>query len=148
MEMMELADFKHKTRIQIRFKDIDKLGHVNNANHITYLELSRVNYLNDVFKQLIDWSKEGIILARIEVDFKSPIYLEDEVWVYSRVSKIGNSSYDMEYVIVRIVEGVSKIAAEGKSVQVCFNYETNKSMKMPEEWKKYMLTFENKIQLG
>ncbi|MFN0188728.1 MAG: acyl-CoA thioesterase [Bacteroidia bacterium] len=145
--MMELADFKHKTRIQIRFKDIDKLGHVNNANHITYLELSRVNYLNDVFKQLIDWSKEGIILARIEVDYKSPIYLEDEVWVYSRVSKIGNSSYDMEYVIVRIVEGVSKIAAEGKSVQVCFNYETNKSMKMPEEWKKYMLTFENKIQL-
>ena len=63
---MELTDFKHKTRIQIRFKDIDKLGHVNNANHITYLELARVNYLNDVFKQLIDWSKEGIILARIE----------------------------------------------------------------------------------
>ncbi len=148
MEMMELADFKHKTRIQIRFKDIDKLGHVNNANHITYLELSRVNYLNDVFKQLIDWSKEGIILARIEVDFKSPIYLEDEVWVYSRVSKIGNSSYDMEYVIVRIVEGVSKIAAEGKSVQVCFNYETNKAMKMPEEWKEYMLNFEDNIQLG
>ena len=98
MEIMKLADFKHKTRIQIRFKDIDKLGHVNNANHITYLELSRVNYLSDVFKQLIDWSKEGIILVHIEVDYKSPIYLEDEVWVYSRVSKIGNSSYDMEYV--------------------------------------------------
>ncbi len=147
MEMMELADFKHKTRIQIRFKDIDKLGHVNNANHITYLELSRVNYLNDVFKQLIDWSKEGIILAHIEVDYKSPIYLEDEVWVHSRVSKIGNSSYDMEYVIVRIVEGVSQIAAVGKSVQVCFNYETNKSMKMPDEWRKYMLNFEDNILL-
>ena len=148
MEMMELADFKHKTRIQIRFKDIDKLGHVNNANHITYLELSRVNYLNDVFIQLIDWSKEGIILAHIAVDYKSPIYLEDEVWVHSRVSKIGNSSYDMEYVIVRIVDGVSQIAAIGKSVQVCFNYETNRTMKMPEEWKKYMLNFEDNIQLG
>jgi acyl-CoA thioester hydrolase len=148
MENMELSGFKHKTRIQIRFKDIDKLGHVNNANHITYLELSRVNYLNDVFKQLIDWSKEGIILARIEVDFKRPIYLEDEVWVYSRVSKIGNSSYDMEYVIVRIVDGVYQIAAEGKSVQVCFNYESNKTMKMPDEWKKCMLKFEDNISLG
>ena len=148
MEMMELTDFKHKTRIQIRFKDIDKLGHVNNANHITYLELARVNYLNDVFKQLIDWSKEGIILARIEVDYKSPIYLEDEVWVYARVSKIGNSSYDMEYVIVRSVNGNAQIAAFAKSVQVCFNYETNKSMKMPEIWKNYMLSFEDNIQQG
>ena len=145
---MELTDFKHKTRIQIRFKDIDKLGHVNNANHITYLELSRVNYLNDVFKQLIDWSKEGIILARIEVDYKHPIYLEDEVWVHSRVSKIGNSSYDMEYVIVCMVDGLPRVAAIGKSVQVCFNYETNKTMKMPDVWKNYMLNFEGNILLG
>ena len=38
--------FRHKTKIQIRFKDIDKLGHVNNANHITYFELARVDYFD------------------------------------------------------------------------------------------------------
>ena len=48
MEMMELTDFKHKTRIQIRFKDIDKQGHVNNANHIMCLN----NWLIGVKKEL------------------------------------------------------------------------------------------------
>ncbi len=139
---MDLSTFKHKTRIQVRFKDIDKLGHVNNANHLTYFELSRVNYLDDVFKTPIDWSKEGIILARMEVDYKSPILLEDEVWVYSKVNRIGSSSYDMGYVIVRITNGVTSVAAIGKSVQVCFNYETNKPMIMPSEWRRFIEDFE------
>lgn len=139
---MDLSTFKHKTKIQVRFKDVDKLGHVNNANHLTYFELSRVHYLADVIKTPIDWSKEGIILARIEVDYKSPILLEDEVWVYSRVSRLGSSSYDMVYVIVRIAKGVSYVAAIGKSVQVCFDYETSKPMKMPDVWRTDIENFE------
>ena len=35
--MSETAVFRHRTSIQIRFKDIDSMGHVNNANHFTYL---------------------------------------------------------------------------------------------------------------
>ncbi|MBK7964723.1 MAG: acyl-CoA thioesterase [Bacteroidetes bacterium] len=139
---MDLSTFKHKTRIQVRFKDIDKLGHVNNANHLTYFELSRVNYLADVIKTPIDWSKDGIILARIEVDYKSPILLEDEVWVYAKVSRLGTSSYDMDYVIVRIANDVTTLAALGKSVQVCFNYETSKPIKMPPDWRAFIENFE------
>lgn len=139
---MDLSTFNHKTRIQVRFKDIDKLGHVNNANHLTYFELSRVNYLADVIKTPIDWSRDGIILARIEIDYKSPILLEDDVWVHAKVSRIGSSSYDMEYVIVRIANDVSSVAALGRSVQVCFNYETNKPMQMPTEWRSFIEEFE------
>lgn len=139
---MDLSIFKHKTRIQVRFKDIDKLGHVNNANHLTYFELSRVQYLADVIKSPIDWSKDGIILARIEVDYKAPILLEDEVWVYTRVSRLGTSSYDMDYAIVRIANNFSAIAALGKSVQVCYNYEKHTPMKMPSEWRNYIESFE------
>jgi acyl-CoA thioester hydrolase len=139
---MDLSIFKHKTKIQVRFKDIDKLGHVNNANHLTYFELSRVSYLADVIKSPIDWSKDGIILARIEIDYKSPILLEDEVWVYTRVSRLGSSSYDMDYAIVCISNNVSKVAAVGKSVQVCFSYETNTSMKMPAQWRSFIESFE------
>lgn len=139
---MDLSTFKHKTRVQVRFKDIDKLGHVNNANHLTYFELSRVHYLADVIKTPIDWSKEGIILARIEVDYKSPILMDDEVWVYSRVSRMGASSYDMEYMIVRVSNGISALAALGKSVQVCFDYETNKPMQMPVAWCSDITDFE------
>jgi acyl-CoA thioesterase FadM len=39
-----LETYIHKLKIQILFKDIDKQGHVNNANHITYFETARVDY--------------------------------------------------------------------------------------------------------
>ena len=56
-----MMSFKHKTDIQIRFKDIDQLGHVNNANHITYFETSRVNYFKDVFKNETNWKETAIV---------------------------------------------------------------------------------------
>lgn len=40
-----MQGFKHKTPIQIRFKDIDAFRHVNNANHFTYLEIARTHIL-------------------------------------------------------------------------------------------------------
>ncbi len=57
--------FKSKTQIQIRFKDIDKLGHVNNSNHITYFEIARLDYFHELTQDelKIDWKNQGIILA-------------------------------------------------------------------------------------
>jgi acyl-CoA thioester hydrolase len=60
--------FRHKTPIQIRFKDVDRLGHVNNANHVTYFELARVEYFNELMGDMkIDWENESLILAKIEM---------------------------------------------------------------------------------
>lgn len=105
--------FKHKTRIQIRFKDVDKMGHVNNANHITYFELARMAYFAEVVEGSIDWVRQGIILAHTEIDYKSPILLEDEVWVHSRVSRLGRSSFEVEYVITRTAGGISSWRQSG-----------------------------------
>ena len=134
--------FKQKTPIQIRFKDIDRLGHVNNANHVTYFELARVDYFNalagDDIK--IDWDNEGVILAKIEMEYKQPILLDDKVFVYTWVSRIGKSSFDMSCSIVRVVNGVEVEAAKGLAIIVCFNYRTNQSMLIPETWKAKMVT--------
>ena len=105
---MSEQPFKHKTPIQIRFKDIDKLGHVNNANHVTYFELARVDYF-DAFaadNNKIDWVNEGVILAKIEMEYKQPILLEDKVFVYTWVSKMGAKSFDMSCSIVKSENGV------------------------------------------
>jgi acyl-CoA thioester hydrolase len=83
--------YKHKTPIQIRFKDIDKLGHVNNANHITYFELARIHYFRDVINESVNWNEQGVILAKTEINYHRPILLSDNVFVYSRVSKMAVS---------------------------------------------------------
>ena len=98
--------------IQVRFRDLDALGHVNNAVYLTYLEVARVAYFSRLQR---DWLEKGhFILARAEVDFLRPILLEDPVEVGVRVARLGRSSFDMEYLVLAAGEE----AARGKTVQV------------------------------
>src|SRR5579862_452703 len=94
--------YKHKTPIQIRFKDVDMMGHVNNATYHAYIELARITYFNDVLGSKVDWRKQdGVILARTEIDYKQPIFFDDKICVHTRCSKLGNKSLDLSWVIVR-----------------------------------------------
>lgn len=133
--------YKHKTPIQIRFKDVDRLGHVNNANHITYFELARVEYFSALMGDVkIDWESESLILAKMEMEYKQPILLEDKVYCYTWVSRMGSKSFDMSCSIVKELNGVEVEAAKGLAVIVCFNYKTNQTIAVPEDWKKKMLS--------
>ena len=98
--------------IQVRFRDLDALGHVNNAVYLTYLEVARAAYFSRLEP---DWVGKGhFILARAEVDFLRPILLEDSVEVGVRVTRLGRSSFDMEHLVLAAGEE----AARGKTVQV------------------------------
>ena len=133
--------YRHKTFIQIRFKDVDRLGHVNNANHITYFELARVDYFNALMgKEIrIDWESESLILAKIEMEYKQPILLDDHIRVYTWVSRLGSKSFDMSCSIVKEEQGVETEMAKGLAVIVCYNYKLNQTIQIPEAWKEKMM---------
>lgn len=137
-----MNNFKHKTPIQVRFKDIDALNHVNNANHITYFELARVKYFDDVVNEEVNWSEQGIILAKITVDYKAPIYFKDKLFVYTKCIRLGNKSFDLAYSLLREKDGKETELATGSSVQVCFDYKNQATIAIPESWKKKVRTFE------
>ena len=118
-----MADFPFVVHERVRLRDIDAFGHVNNAVYSTYLEQARL----DVLGQL--WS---VILARVEIDFRSEIRLGDDVEVHSRCSRIGTKSFDLEHEI-RVGH---RIAAEAKSVLVGFDYETRRSAELTDELRK------------
>lgn len=131
---------KHKTPIQIRFKDVDKLGHVNNANHLSYFELARTVYFKDVIKTGIDWSKQGLILAKASVDYKAPVHFEDDIYVYTWCTRIGNKSFDLSYSLVKLSNGIETELAEGLSVLVCYDYTQGISIPVPVAWAEMMRT--------
>jgi acyl-CoA thioester hydrolase len=137
---ISLNDFKYKTPIPIRFSDIDLFGHANNALFLTYFEQARSNYWNEIIHW--DWNARGIILAKAEVEFINPIVLTDQIFAYVRTSRIGNSSWDIEYVLVAEKEGKQTIKAKGKTIQVCFDYQNNCSAPIPEKEKQAMINFE------
>lgn len=132
---MKYNDFIHATPIQLRFKDVDRQGHVNNANHITYFETASVNYFIDVLGKNIDWDATGVLLAHTELDYLEPIFLEDEIIVFTKVSKLGTKSFEVENVIVKKIDDKLTQCATGKSVFVCYDYHQKKSIQIPIEWR-------------
>lgn len=122
------------TPVQIRFSDIDKMGHVNNATYVTYLELARLDYFQKIGGK-IDWHKLGIILGRIEINYVAPVVLHDIIVVKTWCSRLGTKSFDLSHSIIKIKNSLETEMVNAVTVIVCFDYEINKSAVMPYEWK-------------
>lgn len=131
---------KHRTSIQIRFKDVDALGHVNNANHLTYFEYARIQFFDELIGGDIDWQTEGMILAHQQVGYKKPIFLKDTISVITWFVKSGTTSFELAYEIVRTEkDGSETVCATGTSVQVCYNYKEQKPIPVPQRWLEKMI---------
>jgi acyl-CoA thioester hydrolase len=124
---MDGFDFVH--REAVRFRDLDGMGHVNNAVFMTYMETARLNYFRSL--GLGDNPLEGMILARAEVDFRSPIELGEQVEVGVRAGRIGTKSFELD----QEVRADRRVAAEGRFVLVAYDYTTNQSQEIPDSWR-------------
>ncbi len=136
--------FRHVTRLTVRFGDMDAMGHVNNAKFLTYMEQGRILYTQDVVAvDTSDWNNLGIILARVELDYKLPITFGETVIVYTRCSRIGNKSFDLDYVLLLEREdGNHPVAATGKSVMVAYDYATGQTIAMADRHRQRIIAYE------
>lgn len=126
---------KITTPIQIRFSDVDMAQHVHNAVYLQWFELGRMSFLESIIPKDHDWKAQGLILARNEVDYRMPVRLRDtlvaEVWC----SAVGSKSFDLSYIIRRSNGERPGICAEGRSVMVCFDYNTQRTIAVPDHWR-------------
>lgn len=129
---------KKAYHIQVRFSDIDALGHVNNARFLEYFELARVYFFNEVVGKQWDWNKHGLILAKNEVEYLQPVFLNDYVQVHLWCDRMGNKSFDMAYELTAGEGEEMVIKAKGKSVVVCIDYKTQQTIPVPQEWRDKM----------
>lgn len=134
-------EFRHSTPVQVRFRDIDAFGHVNNAVVSTYVELARVSYLRDVLQldPVGPVNRMPLILAMIKVDYLSPIMLADAVRIGSRVDWIGRTSIGMSH---RLAAESGRDLAQAASVLVTYDYEQARPMPVPEPWRSALATHE------
>ena len=125
---------QHTSKINIRFRDIDAMGHVNNAVYLTYFEEARIAMFKDMIKTEWNWKKNGVLLVKNEVEYLRPILSRDEVFITTRIEKIGTKSFDVGYVFANAQNSI--IYTKGKSVLVCFDYEKQETINFPDEWRK------------
>jgi acyl-CoA thioester hydrolase len=117
-------EFVHPERV--RFRDVDALGHVNNAVFLTYLEEARIAYL-------LRFGAEAasMIMAHVEIDFRAPLRAGDELEIGVRPSAVGTKSFELDYE----VRSRAIVAAEAKTVIVSYDYESGRSVELPQTWR-------------
>ncbi len=139
-----MEGFHFKIQIPLRFSDIDAFGHVNNATYLTYFEIARSAYWEEIIEW--DWKSLGIIIRKSVVDYIKPIMLSDKIFAYVRTSKIGNSSFELEYVLVKKLDEMEEICTTGQTICVCFDYLNQKPAGIPEH-QRYLMEKSMKLDL-
>lgn len=134
------TDFKLKVPLQVRFRDTDAMGHVNNAVFLTYLEFARMKYWEAVTGAR-DYAQADFILAAAEIDYRSPLKLGEDAAVHVRVSALRRSSWVMEYRVVAGPQG--RLVAEATTVQACYDYAKEKVKRLDDDTRRAIAEFEN-----
>lgn len=122
-------------KIQIRYADLDALGHVNNSNYLTYFEIARVHYFNALLGKDWDWRNEGMILANSSLEFLKPLLIQHEAEVKISTLSVGTKSFELYYEIS--VDDV--VFCSGKSVMVAFNSLRNETIPIPSVMREGLL---------
>ena len=132
-----MEGFNFKLPIQLRYSDFDMLGHMNSAQYATLIELGRVEYYRHINWNLNDVSN---VVASFTIDYLNQIIPTDKVNVWIRVVKLGNKSFNMEYLLVSAENDT--IFAKASTIQVCILKKDNSSTPIPAEIKIAISNFE------
>lgn len=136
-----MDNFKHRLPIQIRFNDIDSLGHVNNAIYLTYFDLGKADYFQSVKKTLIDWTKIDIVVANVNIDYYSPTFMHEKLEVVTKVVSIGNKSLKILQHLINTETNETKSICH--SVMVGYEPDAKVSKVISNDWRDAIHAYEN-----
>jgi acyl-CoA thioester hydrolase len=134
---MDAFRFVHPQPVE--FRDLDGLGHVNNAVYLSYVETARLAYMQEVLGPL-ELEELGIV-AEARISFRSPASLGETLAVGTRVADIGSKSLRFEFDI----QGADgRPVADGSTVHVTFDHRTRTSIPVPDEWRRRIEAYETR----
>ena len=136
---MAVTDFRCVMRFRVPFTDVDMLQHVNNAAYVVWMETVRCNYFHEVLGDSFTGAN-GIILARLKIDYECPLDYREEVAVGCRISRLGRRSFDFAYEIWS--EARQERAAHGFTTIVAYDYQAKKSILVPDRWREAVIAYE------
>ena len=125
------AVFSHT--LDVRFRDCDAMGHVNNAVYLTYLEQARFAYWRSLWGtdlEALPRGTPGVILARAEIDYRRPVKYGDSLEIRISLEKIGRSSITSSY---EILDGKGQVVAHARTVLVTYDYQLGRPVAVSEE---------------
>jgi len=140
--MENQVKFKSKLPIQVRFSDVDMMGHVSNTIYQTYYDAGKVDYFDKVIPEM-DFINIGVVGASVKIDYLKPIFMKTRILVETRVATLGNKSLIMEHCLVD--ELTNEVLSTCSTVMVCYAIKEQQSIPIPEKWKQNILDFDENV---
>lgn len=134
MEKTEIkrSDFKCWIQVDIRWGDMDALGHVNNTKYFTFCESARIHYFQSLELNLNPNLSQGPTLAHANLNFRKQVHYPAKLDIGIKVSSIKTRSFQMDYGLFLADTNTDTLVAEGFSVIVWADYKQGKSTDMPD----------------
>ncbi len=136
------CEFRHVVKLQLRFNDIDMMGHVNNSIYFQYLDLGKSCYFNTVAPEGINSGRVPVVIAHAECDFFSPAYISEPLEVLTAVIAISERSITMEQRIVNA--DTADVKCVGRSVLAGFDPVAKQSAPIDPSWARAIAVYEGR----
>ncbi len=141
MTDVKRSDFMHWSEMPVLWGDVDRLGHVNNAQYFRYAEEARTRYLEKPFKDIqLNWNETGPVLAEIQCQFIRQLHHPAVVEIGSRTVRIGNSSMQIAQAFFDKATGVLVATTMGRIVW--FDFRQQQSMRIPDAMRSSIMQLE------
>lgn len=137
---MDEIKFNHVTPIQLRFNDFDALGHVNNSVYLSFYDLGKTTYFQQVLPDVVISREVGMVIADIHVSFMLPVYPGENVAVETAVVEIRNKSFRLFQQLVDM--DTKEVKCVCHTVMVCYDAKTKSTRTVSDAWRKAMADFE------
>lgn len=134
-----MDEFKNVLPIQVRFSDVDIMGHVSNTVYQNYYDSGKVNYFDEVLPDM-DFINIGVVGASVKIDYLKPIFMKTRILVKTRVAVLGHKSLTMEHQLVN--EQTKEILSTCAVVLVCYSIKEQVSIPIPNHWKMNILEYD------
>lgn len=120
---------KHRIKAQLRFNDIDILGHLNNTVYFSLYDLGKARYMEDVGLRLPGPGAPTSVIADIHCTYFKPILYGDDIFIETSCTEIGDKSFVLSQ---QLVDDTGFVRSSCRSVMVHLDPETGKPSSVPQ----------------
>ena len=137
-----IKHFRHHMPLQMRFNDIDMLGHLNNSVYLTFMDLAKTRYFQAALGDKLRWGEIGVVIVNINCDFCKTTFFDDVIEVETAVVAIGEKSLTLEQRVYSPTD--DSVRCRCRTIMSGFNPRTMKSEPITAEWREALETYEGK----
>lgn len=141
-ELPSLELFHDRLPVQLRFNDVDVLGHVNNTVYFSFYDTGKAHYFTKVMGRKMDWANVETVIANVNCAYIAPIYYQDKIEVLTTCVAIHDKSFRLLQMLRETESGEIKSVCE--TIMVCYDPKTKQTMHLSDDWRKKLTEFEHR----